>query len=270
MTLKDIERILGEARDLGTVEWIYFEGGEPFLYYAVMLRGVQMAAEAGFRVGIVTNGYWANSREDTLQALRPLAGLVQDLSVSADPYHGGEEQQAQAVRVREAAQELGIPVGTISIDDPTCADADPVTGQLPAGLSPVQFRGRAAVELASKAEPHPWQSFTKCVPEDLERTSRVHIDPLGYVHICQGISIGNVFTTSLARICREYDPGTHPITGPLLAGGPAELVRRYGLEAKEGYADGCHLCYEARKALRSRFPEILTPDPMYGQEEATP
>jgi hypothetical protein len=56
------------------------------------------------------------------------------------------------------------------------------------------------------------------------------------------------------------------VIGPLLAGGPAELVRRYDLPREECYADACHLCYEARRALRDRFPEILTPDQMYGVE----
>ena len=32
MTLDDIRLFLGQAYDLGTVGWIYFEGGEPFLY----------------------------------------------------------------------------------------------------------------------------------------------------------------------------------------------------------------------------------------------
>ena len=77
-----------------------------------------------------------------------------------------------------------------------------------------------------------------------------HIDPLGHVHVCQGISIGNVFEMPLRAICERYDPETHPITGPLLAGGPAELVRRYELPHERGYADACHLCYEAREMLR--------------------
>ncbi len=61
-----------------------------------------------------------------------------------------------------------------------------------------------------------------------------------------------------------YDPDAHPIVGPLLAGGPAEIVRRYGLAHEAGYADHCHLCYRMRCALRARFPEVLTPDQMYG------
>jgi MoaA/NifB/PqqE/SkfB family radical SAM enzyme len=53
MTLKIIGEILKQGKDLGTVKSIYFEGGEPFLYYAVLLKGVQQAAQMDFRVGIV-------------------------------------------------------------------------------------------------------------------------------------------------------------------------------------------------------------------------
>jgi len=60
---------------------------------------------------------------------------------------------------------------------------------------------------------------------------------------------------------------TYVITGPLAEGGPAELARRYWLPTGEGYADACHLCFEARSALRRQYPDILTPDQMYGVPE---
>jgi hypothetical protein len=65
-------------------------------------------------------------------------------------------------------------------------------------------------------------------------------------------------------LCENYDPDTHPICGPLLRGGPVALVTEYGIPHADEYADACHLCYEARLALRERFPETLAPDQMYG------
>jgi hypothetical protein len=50
----------------------------------------------------------------------------------------------------------------------------------------------------------------------------------------------------------------------LLHGGPAELVRLYDPPHADAYADACQLCYESRRQLCSRFPELLAPDPMYG------
>ena len=138
------------------------------------------------------------------------------------------------------------------------------SGQIPSGESAVKFRGRAAQKLAGGARQSTWEQFTECPFEDLREPGRVHMDPLGNLHICQGISLGNIFRTGLGEICSSYDPDHHPITGALLSGGPVELVRRYALPHAERYADACHLCCETRLALRSRFPEILMPDQMYG------
>ncbi len=255
MRLGDVHEILQQAEALSTVEWIYFEGGEPFLYYPVLVRSVEEAAARGFQVGIVTNSYWATEVEDARVWLQPLQGLIQDLSVSSDLYHWDEMLSRNVRNAEEAAEQLGIPIGTISVAQPD---------EESASLASLMFRGRAAEKLAPGAPHHPWQIFTACPYEDLRDPGRAHIDPLGNVHLCQGISLGNLFRTPLAEICARYEPDTHPITGPLLHGGPAELVRRYGVSPDEAYADACHLCYETRLTLRQRFPEILTPDQVYG------
>lgn len=264
MTLDDLELFLDQARELGTVESIYFEGGEPFLYYPIMLAGAQMAVRKGFKTGLLTNTYWATEVKDAVEWLRPFAGVIQDLSISSDLYHWSEELSRQAEVAQAAARELGIPIGVISVAQPEAMDAARSVGQLPTGDSAVMYRGRAAQVLAPKARMEDWSQFTECPYEDLREPGRIHLDPFGNMHICQGISLGNVFETSMSRICSSYDPEDHPITGPLLEGGPAALVERYGLEHEPGYADACHLCYKARRSLRGRFPEYLTPDQMYG------
>lgn len=247
MTLDTVDDIIDQAKQLGTIEWIYFEGGEAFLYYAILRSGILRAKEQGFKVGIVTNAYWANSESDALEWLQPIAGAVDDLSISSDGYHGSSDNYRNTEIARAAARQLGIPVDFITVDE-----------------SDVLFRGRAAELLASRMPSTPWQEFTSCPWENLRHPDRVHVDPFGNLHVCQGISIGNMLKRPLAEIVAGYDPDEHPIVGPLLEGGPAEIIRRYHLPHEEGYADHCHLCYEARRALRSRFPDVLTPDQMYG------
>ena len=267
MTFSMVKDILGQAKETKTVESIYFEGGEPFLFYPILVKGVQEAVEMGFQVGIVTNSYWANSVEDALLWLEPLKGRIMDLSVSSDLFHWGELESAQARNAAKAAEQLGIPIGFISIARPEVEDeSEPgmVQGQLPLGESGVMYRGRAAEKLVDKAEKYHWESFKECPFEDLRDPGRIHLDPLGNLHICQGISIGNLFQKPLWEICRDYDPETHPVIAPLLYGGPAELVRRYDVAHEESYADACHLCYTSCRILRDRFPEILQPDQMYG------
>jgi MoaA/NifB/PqqE/SkfB family radical SAM enzyme len=262
MRIGDVERVLDQAKDAG-VTWIYFEGGEPFLYYAELVHGVRKAAEMGFSVGIVSNAYWAVSVSDAVEWLQPMAGRLQNLTVSSDLFHcdkclGEEPQNAIA-----AAKWLNVPTGMISIEKPE-GGAPESKGQL-SDQSAVMFRGRAAAVLAPPHMSHPWESLGACPHEDLRDPGRVHVDPLGNLHICQGLSIGNLFERSLRDICEGYDPGAHPICSLLLEGGPAALVSEFSLAHRGAYADACHLCYEARALLRPRFPQLLTPDQMYGE-----
>jgi MoaA/NifB/PqqE/SkfB family radical SAM enzyme len=264
MTLPQVRTILSQAAELGTVETFYFEGGEPFLYYSLLLNAVKEVNQQGFSVGIVTNAFWANTLEDALINLEPFAGLIQDLSVSSDLFHWSETISKQAKNASIAAEELGIPVGTISIAEPEADKGNEQMGQLPEGGSGVMYRGRAANKLVQKAVLKPAEQFTTCPYEDLREPGRVHLDAFGHVHICQGITIGNIFETSLNEIATNYRPESHPIIRPLLKGGPIELAIEHNLPIEEGYADACHLCYKSRLALLSKYPSLLTPDGMYG------
>ncbi len=262
MTLEQIEGWLGEARDMGSVSSVYFEGGEPFLFHPILVMAVNRAKEMGFSVGIVSNAYWATSHEDALAWLSPMASSLDELSISSDLFHCAKKDEGRAECAASAARELGLSMGTISIADP--AEAEGRQGMLPEGDSAVMFRGRAAVTLAPDAPKRPWREFATCPHEDLREPGRLHVDALGHLHICQGLSAGRAVKGALKGICEGFDPEGDPIIGPLLAGGPAELARRHAMEPKAMYADACHLCYELRDTLRERFPEILAPPAMYG------
>jgi hypothetical protein len=264
MTMEQIEEIILQAKQHKSVEWIYFEGGEPFLYYPILVEATRKASQSGFHVGIVSNSYWATSLTDALIWLKPFSGMVQDLSVSTDLFHGSEMYSDNARFACQAAESLKIPVGTIQIAQPEEKDAVCSVGKLPEGGSQVMFRGRAASKLAPKVANHVWSEFHACPHENLTDPGRVHVDPLGYLHICQGITIGNLFEHTVDEICTSYHPESHPIVGPLLADGPAGLASTYGITPEGEYADACHLCYSIRDSLRNRFPRELGPGQMYG------
>jgi MoaA/NifB/PqqE/SkfB family radical SAM enzyme len=263
MNLEQIHEILSQAHEVDGLEWIFFEGGEPFLYYPILMRGVQMATAMGFRVGIVSNAYWATTLADALAWLKPFADLIENLTISSDLYHYSETNSQQVRNAIAAAEELSIPLGTISVAQPEETNAALAVGLIPSGESAVMYRGRATCKLVPRATLQPWNKFNSCPHEDLREPGRCHLDPFGNLHICQGVSIGNIFQRSLKEICSNYHPEAHPICGPLLAGGPVALVEEYNLPHGENYADACHLCYEARTKLRERFPGELTPDQMY-------
>lgn len=141
LTIEKIRNILKQAKDAGSIEWIYFEGGEPFLYYQTMLAGIDAAAEAGFKVGIVTNSYWATSEEDALLWMKPLAGKVDDFTISSDLFHFSEKISQQSKIVNHVAEQLNIPVGMICIELPEY-NAIATIGQIPPESVSIMYRGR--------------------------------------------------------------------------------------------------------------------------------
>ena len=270
MTVGQVRDLLAQAEKLGSIEMIYFEGGEPFMYYATLLESIRQVKACGWRAGIVTSAYWASAQEDALLALRPFvdAGL-DELTVSDDAYHGSNGEQSPPRLASQAATELGIATSSISIEPPSPTvppsgegKGEPVVG------GGVKFRGRAVAKLLEGLPRRPWQELTTCPYEDLVDPMRVHIDPLGFVHLCQGIVLGNVWARPLVPIMSSYVPSVHPIAGPLLEGGPAALARAFDVAHEDSYVDECHFCYDLRDRLRRKAPEWLAPDQMYGVPES--
>ncbi len=264
LSLNEIDDILRQGVQLGTVRTIYFEGGEPFLHRDTLLQAVAHASELGFQAGIVTNGYWAYSRDAACETLIPFveAGL-DSLAVSADALHGDERAQRSAENAIAAVEELGLSLLVLRTEPPPAGAAYPPDTQ-----GKVMFRGRAADLLADSAPHRSWREFDACPHENLSSPGRVHVDPFGYVHLCQGIVLGNLFDHPLTELLAAYDSAQHPIVGPILENGPAGLVEAYGLPPRAGYADACHLCYSARIQLHPRFPAFLAPAEMYGGSSA--
>jgi hypothetical protein len=267
--LETLLSVLDQGKELGTIEQVYFEGGEPFLFYPLLIEGIRQARARGFSTGVVTNCYWATAEADAALWLRPLKDLeVADLSVSSDVFHAGDDEDLRPGFAVRAARRLGLDDAVITIDPPSVCLSPDKKGQPIVGGS-VRFRGRAVAELTKDLPRRPWTEFRECPDEDFIDPGRVHVDGYGNVQLCQGLLLGNLEETRLKKLIEEYDPRSHPIIGPLVAGGPAELVRRFGLPHEDGYVDACHLCYAARSALRERFPEILGPPCVYGVEDSS-
>ena len=264
MKISLVREVLRQAK-AADVELVYVEGGEPVLYYPVLLWTLREARRLGFKTGFITNAYWATCVEDAREWLLPLVDIgVSDVVVSDDLFHYGEGEENLADCAVEAAKELGLPVSKISIDQPKDYIVRKEWMGKPVMAGPVLFKGRPVEKLVEGLPRKPWYTFDKCLDEDFEHQKRVHIDPFGHVHVCQGVTMGNINKTPLNKLFKQFNPWKHPICGPILRGGPAELVRTHNVEHEEGYVDECHLCYITRLKLRKKFPEILTPDQMYG------
>jgi hypothetical protein len=266
-TIRQVNTVLDEAERIGTVDWIFFEGGEPFLFFPLLNESIRRASGRGFHVGVVTNAYGAYSEEDAELWLRPLADSgLSYLSISNDIFHYGDEAENPATMAASVAKKIGIEASLICIEPPKVAPASadssekgrPVVGGGP------KFRGRAVEKLSGNLSLRPWRELRQCPYEDLESPARVHVDPFGNVHICQGISMGNMWKTPLSEIAAAYRPDTHPVCGPLVRGGPAELATVTGVTPQPGYIDECHFCYLTRRTVIDLFPDILAPEQVYG------
>lgn len=267
-TLDQIEEALAQGVAAG-VDHIFVEGGEPFLYYPVMLETLRMARARGLEAGIVTNGYWATSERDAIAWLKPIVESgVMSFSVSDDAFHSENPDESPAKTAAAAAAELGLPAGVICIEAPT-VDPNPERGDDGAVIGgDVLFKGRAVDTLIADLPRKAWTCFDSCPHEELEKPTRVHLDPFGNVFVCQGISIGSIWRTPLKEIMESYRPHEHPVVGPLLEGGPAALAKKYGVPDGDTYVDHCHLCYLARKQVLDQLPDHLCPRGVYGEEPA--
>lgn len=266
-TLGQLQTVFEELDKIGTIKRVYFEGGEAFLYYPLMVEGIRIAREKGFEAGIVTNAYWATTEEDAELWLKPLHELgIADLSLSEDTFHSEDVAKSPTRHAQAAAKRMGMPVGVISIGKPSIEikeDSEQARGEPVIGGS-TMFKGRAVDKLIEDLPTRSWRNFTECPYEDLRNPKRVHLDPYGNIHMCQGISIGNMWQTPLSELINKYDCDSHPIARPIMEGGPALLAEEYGVEHEEQYVDACHFCYALRLALLDRFPEYLAPRQVYG------
>jgi hypothetical protein len=212
MKIADIRKILKEAKKIESIDWIYIEGGEPVLYCQILLWGLREARKQGFKTGFITNAYWATSIEDAKEWLKPVSGIgISNVIISDDLFHHGKEEENLSKHAFQAAKELRVPVSNISIEQPKEYMARkgwkgrPVTG------GAVLFKGRPVEKLVEGLPRKPWEKFDKCLDEDFSNQKRVHIDPFGYVHLCQGITMGNMNKTPLHRLFEQFDPYKHPI-----------------------------------------------------------
>jgi len=130
MRLDQALALIDQARKYrdGFIQALCLTGGEPFYNLALLTQISEYGRALGFIVSVVTNAFWASSREAALHKLS-LTAAIQAVTISTDVYH----QQAipfEFVRnAMEAARELGR-VYTIAV----CTDND----QDPAHLKVLQ------------------------------------------------------------------------------------------------------------------------------------
>jgi hypothetical protein len=277
MKLSEVKEYLKEASHLGA-RGVWLFGGEPFFYFDLLLGTVESAKELGMGVITTSNSFWATSEETALRRLYPLKEKGLDLiTFSADPFHWEYvpleyvQNAANAAKRLDMKYELWNAYFVGKGDNSSLKLCREITMRMLEHrlvFGPFTFQGTAAYILANRSPLQPWTRYNKCMLSSflgggLSRPSEVTIDPYGYVQIGggSGISMGNVKGKKLSDIIKNYKIENNPITKVLYEEGPvglAKMAMNYGFKPTE-YADGCHLCYEARRILLEHYPEYLAP-----------
>jgi hypothetical protein len=266
-TGSEINQLLDQAQEARTVEWIVFDGGEPFLCHPLLLQSLHKAQKLGFRVAVITNGFFARSEASAGRYLRPLAKLKIDrIYLSVDMFHYHPPVSSPAWRAGQVAMRLGLPIVYEDVNFPGEQESSsPQSGEaVGQSTSRLLMVGRAAEKLAGQIPGADRAALAYCPNSSLASLDRLFIDALGNVQVCPGLSIGNIWYKPLSEIVGQYKPEDHPICSRLILGGPALLSATYNIRIEKEIVDGCHLCYLTRRALLDRFPNFLAPHQVYG------
>ena len=276
------------------LKYVVLLGGEPGLFPKETHALAAAIHQCGLGVRVETNASWATDESAATAFLAPLCAIKADIMLSVDAFH---EPFVPLTRVETAIRVLDRLGGKYVVEVPyldfpaaqhpadirtnvLLSELEKRLGRKPCATlftGPVYFKGRAAHALA------PAVATGKGVPTDVcdvvpwwsngsQRTLELlGLDPDGYLTKECGIAIGNVKQQSVKKLIDSFDAETHPILAMLIHQGPLGLAREaaeFGYALKTDYADKCHLCQEAREALRSKYPEYLVPDIHYAEIES--
>lgn len=248
---------------------LHFTGGEPFLNFELLLKGVHWAEKLGIPSTFVeTNCYWCRDDGLTHERFQTLknAGL-KGLLISVNPFISEEvpfEWTARAVRVGEEIFGRALIVyqsffyhqfksqgikGTLSFEDYLKTF----------GLESLNFielipMGRAVYTLGDLFRGYRAECFfgQRC-REELQNPNHVHFDNYGnyMTSFCAGITVRTL--RELEQDQREIDLEAYPVVRAL-ATGIEELfemaTREFDYREREGgYISKCHLCLDIRSHL---------------------
>jgi organic radical activating enzyme len=111
LTADEMIRIMDDILPYGFLRLVVFTGGEPFLIGDDLKRAVEYAARHGVLTRIVTNAFWATTKEKALEILQGLkqAGLT-ELNISCDDFHQEFVPLKNIRNANEAAIAIGLPL----------------------------------------------------------------------------------------------------------------------------------------------------------------
>lgn len=258
------------AKEIPTIQWISFTGGEPLLYPELLETLVGYASNKEFLTEVVTNCFWAETEKKTENTLVRLVEAGLDvINVSADDFHQQHipfewvhncikvatslglkvvimcaVAKSSVLRAREIKQRLGDEKIQILGSGKLSPSKQVVI--IETGFTPV---GRGADITREELLMGEYSVSSPCnmVLRD------IGISPFGDVFPCcsaaslvESIRLGNAKEESLIKILERA--ARHPIFNIISTEGFSVMVKRIGLKDLQ-FVNRCHLCHEVLSKL---------------------
>jgi len=266
-------RVVDEVSGWGTLRLVVFTGGEPFLLGKDLYKTVAHVAKKRILTRIVTNAYWASSREKAVEVLGELKALgLSELNISCDDFHQEFIPLANVKNANDAAHEIGIPLllahrrrpgGKITVEylsEYLGVDLHPYRkGEKNPDNDVISTNRNLPLYTSSDGlDSEPWE-----LPEnDSDWTGacdsvlrNIVIASDLKVHICCGIaemtipelSVGSLLENDLITILQRGNQDL--IVNWLALEGPSSILSFVrsedpSIKFSEHYANRCHLCHE--------------------------
>ncbi len=111
LSSNDVRRIIDEAARLGSLKFVGFTGGDPFLHTDILIDGVAHTRKNGLKSRVVTSAYWATSPQRASRELQPLAQAgLDEMTLSYDDAHAPYVKADRIKNAFDAARALAIEV----------------------------------------------------------------------------------------------------------------------------------------------------------------
>ena len=255
---------------------VHFTGGEPFLFFPLLLEGVRMASQLGITSYVETSANWCLDRSDGVERFQILkdAGLKAVL-ISCSPFHAEKIPPMRTLEAVHAALEVFGSQGVIVYlpDFLRVVQAFDLKRPTPLSRYEEEFGtegarrilwqgysiisgGRSGYQLGHIAPRRPEEALAQeTCALDILYAHHSHLDLYGnYISgFCGGLSVGDWHDLPQLRL--DFSEGRYPpLIEILVERGPVgllDLVRAsYGYQPRpEGYAGKCHLCVDVRRHL---------------------
>ncbi len=271
---------------------VHIAGGEPMLYWEILIDAIRLANEEGCAPHFIeTNCSFAGDDQSVRERLTILAEHgVKGLFASADPFHQEFVAAENFLRVRRIAKQV---FGEKNFWGPEQSDADIRSFE---GItqdqerlrqyvrsSPPSMVGTAHRQLATYLDHYAlndsrlprwgWQGpagSDHCLAQfQADTLWELHIDPYGNIQTNCGMILGHVAETTPNAVLMQGPEHANKFVGILCKHGPkglAEWARReHGFVLPQSVTQNCELCYLTRSFLHQSYPEVFGPREVYGK-----